>query len=383
MDYYGDFKEMRRSKRKALFCIVIMSVLLLGSLFSGCGSSGNLRASSSGAAGGEQLEVHFLDVGQADCILIRTGSNAMLVDAGKNEDGEQVVSYLQEQGITRLDYVIGTHPHEDHIGGLDNVIRSFEIGQVILPGKTHTSVTYMDVLQAVEDKGVKLTEAAAGQQYTLGGAAFTVLSPGEGADYGDDLNNWSVGIRLVFGENCFVMTGDAESAAEKDILDTGLALGADVWKAGHHGSRTSNSEAILEAVRPEYAVISCGQNNSYGHPDQEVLNRFTELGIQVFRTDQEGSIVAVSDGKEITWSTSLDVGDSSSSPGPREPGQRGQKDGAAAESDGTDITVHITENGTKYHREGCRYLEKSDIPVSLEEAEARGLKPCGVCNPPS
>ena len=146
----------------------------------------------------------------------------MLVDAGKNEDGDAIVSFLREKGVDRLDYVIGTHPHEDHIGGLDVVIRALPIGAVILPDKIHTSQTFEDVLEAVEEKELEITLARPGDTYTLGGGSFTILSPNK--DYGDTLNNWSVGIRLVNGSNSFLMTGDGEQEAEEDILSTGLTL---------------------------------------------------------------------------------------------------------------------------------------------------------------
>lgn len=349
----------------------------------------------------DTMEVHFLDVGQADSILIKTSSSAMLVDAGKNEDGEKVVSYLQQQGIERLDYVIGTHPHEDHIGGLDNVIQSFDIGEVILPEKTHTSRTYMDVLQAIQDKGLSITLASAGQEYSLGNASFTILSPKEGVDYGDELNNWSIGIRVVHGQNCFVMTGDAERDAEEDILASGLELKADVWKAGHHGSETSNSDALLQAVNPQYAVISCGRDNSYGHPDFSVLQKFSEKGIQVYRTDEQGTIIASSDGTAITWnmgeSTSMKAGDrktedtnedlepenqAAESRNPQEEEISQEVQNPVERTGDEETLVHVTESGSRYHRAGCQYLNDSDREITLAEARNQGLEPCKKCNPP-
>lgn len=346
-----------------------------------------VESGTSAVTSERSMKVHFIDVGQADCILIQTPSASMLVDAGKNEDGGKVVSYLQQQGISRLDYVIGTHPHEDHIGGMDDVIRSFEIGEVILPGKTHTSKTYMDVLQAVQDKGLQITQAAAGQEFGLGDASFTVLSPKEGADYGDNLNNWSVGIKLVNGNNSFVMTGDAEGTAENDILSTGIDLKADVWKAGHHGSVTSNTDAMLQAVSPQYTVISCGVNNQYGHPDQEILQRFAAQNIQIFRTDEQGTIVAVSDGNQITWnvesSTTMASGDRQTEQTNEDTEPVNQEEEEAVTEQQPQVeTVHITESGSKYHNDGCRYLKDSDIEVTLGEAKERGLEPCGQCNPP-
>ena len=249
-----------------------------------------------------QLKVHFLDVGQADSILIQTADAAMLVDAGTNEAGASVVSYIRSQGIETLDYVIGTHPHEDHIGGLDDVIRQLNVKEIILPDKIHTTKTFEDVLDAMEEKNLSVTTANQGDDYSLGDAGFTIIAPCEGKDYKDELNNWSVGIRLVYGDTSFVMTGDAEKEAEADMLASGENLQGDVWKAAHHGSSTSNTGQMLDAVQPTYAVISCGKDNSYGHPHKETLEAFEKRGIQVFRTDEQGTIVATSDGKSLTFS---------------------------------------------------------------------------------
>lgn len=245
------------------------------------------------------MEVHFLDVGQADSILIKSGEAAMLVDAGNNGDAGIIIDYLEEQGISELDYVIGTHPHEDHIGSLDSVISHFDIGEIIMPEKTHTTRTFEDVLTAIADKGMSITLPRPGDIYELGTARFTIIAPN--GDYRDNLNDWSVGIRLVNGDNSFVFCGDAERSAEEDMNSNGLLLSADVYKVNHHGSKTSNTEEFLGAVDPAYAVISCGKENSYGLPSIEVLERLKSRGVQVFRTDEQGTVVASSDGSQISW----------------------------------------------------------------------------------
>ncbi|BFL46894.1 ComEC/Rec2 family competence protein [Lactonifactor longoviformis] len=336
------------------------------------------------------MEVTFLDVGQADCIFIQAEGHYMLVDAGKNEDGDAIVSFLREKGVDRLDYVIGTHPHEDHIGGLDVVIRALPIGAVILPDKIHTSQTFEDVLEAVEEKELEITLARPGDTYTLGGGSFTILSPNK--DYGDTLNNWSVGIRLVNGSNSFLMTGDGEQEAEEDILSTGLTLKSDVLKAGHHGSDTSNSSRFLDAVQPQYAVISCGQDNQYGHPDLSVLETFRDRGISVFRTDEQGTVTAVSDGSSITWnlepSRSMEAGvqqtetdSEDTEPVNQDNLQKDTEEAADTIQGEEEEIVYITETGEKYHRTGCQYLKNSAREIAREEAEARGLTPCGKCHP--
>lgn len=349
----------------------------------------------------EQMSVHFIDVGQADSIFIDTPSADMLIDAGENEDGAAVVSYLQQQGVTKLDYVIGSHPHEDHIGGMDDVIHNFEIGMVILPGKAHTSQTYMEVLQAIQDKGLGITQAVTGDTYALGTAEFTILSPNADADYGDELNNWSVGIRLVNGENSFVFTGDAEARTEKDILNTGIDLKADVFKAGHHGSETSNSEALLDAVNPDSVVISCGKGNQYGHPDLSVLDLFQRHGLQIFRTDEQGTVVAKSDGADITWSTAPST---SMTPGtkPSEAAAAETPSQPPSQSDVQHVVestpeatpepteqpqqtqgemVWIPETGSKYHSiPDCgRMNPDKAYQMSQANAEAQGYGRCKKC----
>lgn len=246
------------------------------------------------------LSVHYIDVGQADCILLIQGTHSMLIDGGNNDDGKAVVSYLQKQGITRLDYVIGTHPHEDHIGGLDNVIKAFEIGQVIMPKVSHNTTTYEDVLKAVKNKGLSITAAKAGQSYTLGQAQMHILSPTKNKY--DDLNAYSVVTRVVFGENSFLFTGDMITENETALLKAKANVSADVLKVAHHGSYTSNSKEFLSAVGAKYAVIQVGKGNDYGHPHTNILQRISALST-VYRTDRNGTIVVTSNGKDINVQT--------------------------------------------------------------------------------
>lgn len=245
------------------------------------------------------MTVHFIDVGQGDSLLAESDGHFLLVDAGENDQGDTVIAYLREAGVTSLDYVIGTHPHSDHIGGLDDVIRAFDVKAVILPPVAHTTKTFEDVLDAVQEKNLTLTQPKPGDSYALGDAAFTILAPQ--ADYGDDLNNWSVGIRLACAQGALVACGDAEAQAEEDIAASGLTLSADVLKVGHHGSSTSTSNAFLQAVSPAWAVISCGEGNSYGHPHEETLKKLEDAGISVLRTDLLGDITAQWGEDGIAW----------------------------------------------------------------------------------
>lgn len=265
----------------------------------GAGSTGIEAVDTEVMAGDNCMRVHFLDVGQGDCTLIESGGHFMLIDAGNNDKGTLVWNYLQKQGVEALDYVIGTHPDADHIGGLDVILYKFDCETVILPEVSNDTRTYDDVVQTMENKGYVATAPIVGETYALGNASFTIIAPN--ADYGKELNDWSVGILLENGENRFLFTGDAGETAEADILANGIPVLADVYKVAHHGSRTATSEAFLKAVNPSYAVISVGEGNSYGHPSAEVLNRLRSAGVEVFRTDEQGTVIAETDGTRITW----------------------------------------------------------------------------------
>lgn len=248
-----------------------------------------------------ELTIHFVDVGQGDCTLIVCDGEAMLIDAGNNDKGTAVQLYLTKQGVETLKYVIGTHPDADHIGGLDVILYKFDCGTIIMPDKSSDTATYRDVLDAMDSKGYRNTLPVVGDTYTLGSAVFTIVGPSKSYD---ENNNCSVAFLLTHGENTFLFTGDAESEAESDMLETGIPLDVDVYKAGHHGSSSSSTAVFLEAITPEYAVISCGAGNSYGHPHAEPLNHLREMGVQVFRTDEQGTITVTSDGSTLTWNCS-------------------------------------------------------------------------------
>lgn len=244
----------------------------------------------------DNLIVHFIDVGQGDAILIQQGESNMLIDAGDNRYGEVIVNYLRKHKVKRLDYVIGTHPHADHIGGLDNVINTFEVGKIIMPKVSHNTRTYEDVLLAIKNKGLKITTPKVGDKYQLGEAEFTIIAPS--SEKYSNLNDYSVSIRLDFVNNSFIFTGDAEERSEREMLQTGIPLRADVLKVSHHGSSSSTTDEFLKAVNPSVAIIQVGANNRYGHPHREILDKLAH--IKVYRTDLHGTIIIKSDGTEIT-----------------------------------------------------------------------------------
>ena len=246
--------------------------------------------------------VHFFDVGQGDSALISCGGVNVLIDAGENNRGDDVLLKLSELGVKSLDYVIGTHAHSDHIGGLDTVLSGIEVKNIILsdlPDKmVPNTKTYSDLIDAIVENEVNVIAAEAGNSYNIGEGKITILSPT--TDEYTDLNDWSIVACLEFGNTAFLFTGDAEERVEKDILDLGTNVSATLLKAGHHGSSTSSSQRFLDAVDPDFVVISVGEGNSYGHPNTEALNRFANIGAEVYRTDIGGDITVVSDGKTIT-----------------------------------------------------------------------------------
>lgn len=247
------------------------------------------------------MEVHYIDVGQGDSTLVICGSHGMLIDAGGNDKGSYVWKYLLDQGIgtdVSLDYVIGTHKDEDHIGGMDVILTKFDCGTVFLGKSTKSTRTYEDVVNAAFYKNYSLAMPQVGSTYMLGDASFTIVAPN--GDYKDE-NNCSIGIRLVYGSTRFLFMGDAESESEQDTLQNGLDLSADVYKVSHHGSSTSTTDEFLQAVSPKYCVISCGAGNSYGHPHIETIEKLQLAGVEIYRTDENGTVVAVSDGKNISF----------------------------------------------------------------------------------
>lgn len=245
------------------------------------------------------LTIDYLDVGQGDCALIQMNDHAMLFDCGTDEKGSYIQYYLQKQGITKLDYVIGSHPDSDHIGGMDVVVSKFDCEQIFMSDYEKDTDSVRDVRLALAYRGYRAVCPKPGEAYSLGDATFTVLAPIW--DYEDDSNNNSIAIRLEYGENSFLFTGDAEEEEETDMVANGLSLQSDVYQVGHHGSSSSSSWRFLMAVRPELAVISCGKDNDYGHPHQEVLERLAIMGTKVLRTDQQGVVRITSDGNALNW----------------------------------------------------------------------------------
>lgn len=241
----------------------------------------------------DNLLVDFIDVGQADSILIRNQDQVMLIDAGTNEAGDTVVNYLKELGITKINYLVGTHPHEDHIGGIDDVINNFDIGQIYMPKMETTTKTFEDVLEAIENKNLTVTAPNKGDKIELGQAVGTFMT--DPILDKDNLNLSSLVMRLEFGNTSFLFMGDAEKENEETINWPKT----DVLKVGHHGSNTSSSKKFLEQIEPEYSIIMVGKDNSYNLPKQETIDSLESIGSEIYRTDENGTIKIISDGNHL------------------------------------------------------------------------------------
>lgn len=341
--------------------IALLLSLLLGT--TGCGGEIAVNAAETPIqqTADAALEVHFIDVGQADCALLVSDGHYMVIDGGNNDDADTIVSYLKNQGVKTLDAVVGTHPHEDHIGSLDTIISSFDVQTVYMPKIMHTSQTFEDVLDAIAHKGLKIKAPNPGDAISFNGLPVEFLGPQR--EY-DDFNNNSIVLKVTAGKTSFLFTGDAEETAEKDIVHAGYDLQADVLKVGHHGSITSTSDAFLQAVSPQYAVISVGTGNKYGHPEKVTLDKLKKIGAEIYRTDLQGTVVCSTDGKEVTFY-----------------GGKTEAAGSVTESEGIYIG---NKNSKKFHREECSSLPAENNRVYLEsreEAISLGYEPCGSCKP--
>lgn len=303
----------QRSGKKSSPLMILLGILVVGAavVLQQLGLFETEEPVSENVSGSAEAQVYFIDVGQGDSELIRLKDSGIdiLIDAGTRSTKQELADYLKELGVDDIDILIGTHPHEDHIGGMAKIIEEFPIGTLYLPETsdemTPTTKTYESLLDAAENKNVTVRTAAAGDVLLeQGNTSFKVLSPSH-TDY-DNLNDYSIVTRLKVGNTAFLFQGDAETPVEEEILDSGADVSCDVIKLGHHGSSTSSSRAYLEAANPSAAVISCGVGNEYGHPHRETMDLLEKLSITPYRTDTQKTLLAETDGKTIVWQMELE-----------------------------------------------------------------------------
>lgn len=285
---------------KSLLCILL---LLLSTFLIGCNSTSNTNSKNSSNASNSDILVHYINVGQGDSELIQVNGKNMLIDAGPRANEKDIISYLDKLKIKKLDYVIATHPHEDHIGNMDDIINKYEIGKFYAPKVEHTTKTFENMVKALKKKNLKINVIKEGTDtIDLGkNTKVSVYSPrADGYGKNTNLNDYSPIIKVEYGNNSFLFTGDAEKTEENYVLEKGYNLKADVLKLGHHGSSTSTTEQFLKAVNPSIGIISCGVDNTYGHPHKETLKKLNKYKVKIYRTDKDGDIVLESNGKTIS-----------------------------------------------------------------------------------
>lgn len=344
---------------------------------------------------GGELKVHFLNVGQGLSVLVQSEGQTLIYDGGDRKTSSFVVSYLKEQQVESIDYLVSSHYDSDHMAGLIGCLKAFDVKNVISSDYVHDSQLYTSFVNAVEDKGLQMQHPSVGTTFQFGSASFEILAPS--SINPSDSNNNSVAIKVTNGNNSIVLTGDAESPSEAAMCSSGIDLSCDVLVLGHHGSATATSWDFLQATIPEYAVVSCGTDNQYGHPDKDTMDKLQSMGIQVYRTDKQGTITVTSDGTNLTWSTEAcndySPGDSNdkgtqqaTQSQPTEEISQPETQPAVEQTPvvantGNENMVWVSETGSKYHRiNNCgRMNPNKAVQMSQADAEARGLEPCKKC----
>lgn len=320
--------------------------------------------SESRTVSSHELRVHFIDVGQADSILIELPNDEIaLIDGGNRADGELVVNYLKDNNIEKIDYLLATHPHEDHIGGLPVVVDSFHIGSIYMPRKSVSTEIFETLVNSIKSNDLKATVAEGGLKIIDDGELkFSIIAPNSD-DY-SETNDFSIVCKLEYKDKSFLFTGDAEGTSEKEIIKAGYDLSADVLKVGHHGGSTSTTEEFLNEVEPTYAVISVAKDNDHGHPHKETIEKLNERNINVLRTDELGTIIISTDGKNIS------IPDVSTN------------NIEKTDSQSTEEVIIGNKNTKVYHLESCNSLPKPENQIifkSRADAEDNGYKPHNTC----
>lgn len=288
---------IKLKKEHVKYYIIALVIVFIIEFFIGINENNNVVDDFDPNA--EIMQVHFLDVGQGLSILVQLGDEVLIYDGGERDASSYVVSYIQNLGITEIDYMISSHYDSDHVSGLIGCLKTFDVKHVIGSDYEHNSRLYHSFMEAVKEKGLTMQYPKVGTIYDFGEAVITILAP---AEISNDSNANSVAIKLSYGESDFIFTGDADYASERKMVASGIDLDCEVLSLAHHGSSSGNSSLFLEKTNPEVAVISCEKNNGYGHPHVEVVELLEAMEMDVFRSDVQGTVVALSDGKNIKWS---------------------------------------------------------------------------------
>ncbi len=363
----------------------LISLLLAALMLTGCAENGYdaaRDATGSAADASSLIEIRILDVGQGLSVLVETDGHYMIYDGGGRDYSSYVVAYLEENNISRLDYLVASHYDEDHISGLVGVLSTVTVDTALTPDYETDTVIYESFRNMLAANGADEIHPSTGDVYTLGDAEIRIIN----ADYDyDSENNRSIAIRIEYGDFSVMITGDAEKEAEEDMLHSGYDLDSDLYVAGHHGSSTSSCEAFAEAVSPEYAVISAGMYNPYGHPHVETLATFKSLDIELYRTDIQGEIICYSDGTSIWFNTestdNWQSGTEISSAGSESSGS------TAASSSDEEQEYVLNTNSMRFHYPDCEGVSrmnesnKETVTATRDELIEKGYSPCGECNP--
>lgn len=293
--------------KKFIYLIIVVIIAIVGAIGKNSGKlpdTDNDTSADASQSAQTAFEVHYIDVGQGDCSLIICDGYTMLIDAGENGHETKVLDYLRLNNVEKLDYIIASHQHTDHIGGLPEVLDEIGTDNIIMPRltkeQTPTNSTYKAFLTSVQNSGAKVIASEVGASYNLGSATFEILGPV--SNDVEDINSMSVIVKLTYGENTFLFTGDAEKDEEREVIATGADLDCDVLKVGHHGSGTSSCTDWLDAVTPEICVIQVGADNDYGHPHENIVERLMKYADEIYRNDLCGDIVITSDGNTLVVS---------------------------------------------------------------------------------
>ncbi len=286
---------LQKKKYLFLFMLVILISILIANRFISLDFTKNSNNNQP-----KNIYVHYIDVGQGDSILVQVNNKNLLIDAGPKSDKNKLLKYLSSLNINKFDYVIATHPHEDHIGNMADVINNYNISAFYAPKVESTTKTFEKMVEALKAKSLKINVLKKGTDtIDLGeNTKVTVFSPTE--DYYENLNNYSPVIKIEYGKTSFLFTGDAEKDVEKEIISTNEDISADVLKVGHHGSSTSTSMDFINKVNPSIGVISVGKDNTYNHPNDDTIKRLTQNKVKIYRTDKDGTVVIASDGSNLT-----------------------------------------------------------------------------------